>query len=85
MLYEASHPNVLSVLGISIEDYATPFVLYAATGSVRNLKSFLQDPSYARSVTTIQTVLMGSQLAMAMEHLHNHGVIHKDIAARNCV
>jgi len=60
-------------------------VLYAATGSVRNLKSFLQDPSYARSVTTIQTVLMGSQLAMAMEHLHNHGVIHKDIAARNCV
>ncbi|XP_037711331.1 tyrosine-protein kinase Drl [Drosophila subpulchrella] len=85
MLYEASHPNILSVLGISIEDYATPFVLYAATGSVRNLKSFLQDPSYARSVTTIQTVLMGSQLAMAMEHLHNHGVIHKDIAARNCV
>lgn len=85
MLYEASHPNVLSVLGISIEDYATPFVLYAATGSVRNLKSFLQDPTYARSVTTIQTVLMASQLAMAMEHLHNHGVIHKDIAARNCV
>ncbi|KAH8412856.1 hypothetical protein KR009_006270, partial [Drosophila setifemur] len=85
MLYEASHPNVLSVLGISIEDYATPFVLYAATGSARNLKSFLQDPSYARSVTTIQTVLMASQLAMAMEHLHNHGVIHKDIAARNCV
>ncbi|XP_001356281.3 tyrosine-protein kinase Drl [Drosophila pseudoobscura] len=85
MLYEAIHPNVLSVLGISIEDYATPFVLYAATGSVRNLKTFLQDPSYARSVTTIQTVLMASQLAMAMEHLHNHGVIHKDIAARNCV
>ncbi|XP_030376744.1 tyrosine-protein kinase Drl [Scaptodrosophila lebanonensis] len=85
MLYEAAHPNVLSVLGISIEDYATPFVLYAANGSVRNLKTFLQDPSYARSVTTIQTVLMASQLAMAMEHLHNHGVIHKDVAARNCV
>ncbi|XP_002064437.3 tyrosine-protein kinase Drl [Drosophila tropicalis] len=85
MLYEATHPNVMSVLGISIEDYATPFVLYAATGSVRNLKTFLQDPSYARSVTTIQTVLMASQLAMAMEHLHNHGVIHKDVAARNCV
>lgn len=85
MLYEATHPNVMAVLGISIEDFATPFVLYAATGSVRNLKTFLQDPSYARSVTTIQTVLMASQLAMAMEHLHNHGVIHKDIAARNCV
>ncbi|ALC38142.1 drl [Drosophila busckii] len=85
MLYESAHPNVLAVLGISIEDYATPFVLYAANSSVRNLKTFLQDPSYARSVTTIQTVLMASQLAMAMEHLHNNGVIHKDVAARNCV
>ncbi|XP_075151484.1 derailed [Haematobia irritans] len=85
MLYEASHPNVLSILGVSIEDYTTPFVLYAAASNSRNLKLFLQEPAYARSVTTIQTVLMSSQLAMAMEHLHNHGVIHKDIAARNCV
>lgn len=85
MLYEASHPNVLSILGVSIEDYSTPFVLYTAGNNTRNLKLFLQEPTYARSVTTIQTVLMSSQLAMAMEHLHNHGVIHKDIAARNCV
>ncbi|XP_065357599.1 tyrosine-protein kinase Drl [Calliphora vicina] len=85
MLYEASHPNVLSILGVSIEDYTTPFVLYSAGKNTRNLKLFLQEPTYARSVTTIQTVLMSSQLAMAMEHLHNHGVIHKDIAARNCV
>ncbi|KAL9924357.1 tyrosine-protein kinase Drl [Glossina fuscipes] len=85
MLYEASHPNVLSVLGVCIEDYSTPFVLYSAGNNTRNLKLFLQEPSYARSITTIQTVLMSSQLAMAMEHLHNHGVIHKDIAARNCV
>lgn len=85
MLYEASHPNVLSILGVSIEDYTTPFVLYAAASNSRNLKLFLQEPAYARSVTTIQTVLMSSQLAMAMEHLHNHGVIHKDIASRNCV
>ncbi|XP_037957913.1 tyrosine-protein kinase Drl [Teleopsis dalmanni] len=85
MLYEASHPNVLSILGVSIEDFTTPFVLYTAGSNARNLKLFLQEPSYARSVTTIQTVLMSSQLAMAMEHLHNHGVIHKDVAARNCV
>ncbi|XP_004523050.1 tyrosine-protein kinase Drl isoform X1 [Ceratitis capitata] len=85
MLYDAAHPNVLSVLGVTIEDFTTPFVLYPAGSNTRNLKLFLQEPAYARSVTTIQTVLMSSQLAMAMEHLHNHGVIHKDVAARNCV
>ncbi|XP_011191538.1 tyrosine-protein kinase Drl [Zeugodacus cucurbitae] len=85
MLYDAAHPNVLSVLGVTIEDFTTPFVLYPAGNNTRNLKLFLQEPAYARSVTTIQTVLMSSQLAMAMEHLHNHGVIHKDVATRNCV
>lgn len=85
MMYDAAHPNVLSVLGVTIEDFTTPFVLYPAGNNTQNLKLFLQEPAYARSVTTIQTVLMSSQLAMAMEHLHNHGVIHKDVAARNCV
>ncbi|XP_036226908.2 tyrosine-protein kinase Drl isoform X1 [Bactrocera oleae] len=85
MLYDAAHPNVLSVLGVTIEDFTTPFLLYPAGNNTRNLKLFLQEPAFARSVTTIQTVLMSSQLAMAMEHLHNHGVIHKDVAARNCV
>ncbi|XP_018792765.1 PREDICTED: tyrosine-protein kinase Drl [Bactrocera latifrons] len=85
MLYNAAHPNVLSVLGVTIEDFTTPFLLYPAAKNTRNLKLFLQEPAFARSVTTIQTVLMSSQLAMAMEHLHNHGVIHKDVAARNCV
>ncbi|XP_055851084.1 tyrosine-protein kinase Drl [Episyrphus balteatus] len=85
MLYGASHPGLLTVLGVSIEDYSTPFVLYPAANNTRNLKLFLQEPIYSRTITTIQTVLMSSELASAMGHLHTHGVIHKDIAARNCV
>lgn len=84
-LYGALHPGILSVLGVSIEDHTTPFVLYQAMNNMRNLKMFLLEPSCSRSITTIQIVMMSSQLAMALGHLHSHGVVHKDIATRNCV
>lgn len=83
-LYGASHPGILSVFGVSIEDHTAPFLLYAAENNTKNLKLFLQEP-VARSLTTIQIVKMSTQLASAIGHLHSHGVLHKDIAARNCV
>ncbi|XP_055589163.1 tyrosine-protein kinase Dnt [Uranotaenia lowii] len=83
-LYGAQHPGILSVLGVSIEDHTAPFLLYLAPENMRNLKIFLQEP-IARSLTTIQIVKIQLQLAQALGHLHSHGVIHKDIAARNCV
>lgn len=84
-LYGASHTGILSVLGVSIEDHTTPFLLYPAPNNTRNLKLFLLEPACSRSITSIQIVMMSSQLALALGHLHSHGVIHKDIAARNCV
>ncbi|KAI9578753.1 hypothetical protein GQX74_009327 [Glossina fuscipes] len=84
-LYGASHPGILSVLGVSIEDHTTPFVLYPAANNARNLKMFLLDPSCARTITTIQIVQMCTHLSTALSHLHSHGVVHKDIATRNCV
>lgn len=83
-LYGASHVGILSVLGVSIEDHATPFLLYPAADGTRNLKLFLQEP-VSRTLTTIQIVMMSTQLAQALGHLHSHGVVHRDIAARNCV
>lgn len=85
ILADFNHPNILPVLGVSIEDFNTPFVLYAAGCNTRNLKLALQEPSYVRNITTIQTVLMASQLAMAMELLHSHGILHRDLATRNCM
>ncbi|XP_055389407.1 tyrosine-protein kinase Dnt-like isoform X2 [Condylostylus longicornis] len=88
-LYGAQHSGILSVLGVSIEDHATPYVLYPAPNNTRNLKLFLMDNisgnTIPRGITTIQIVLMANQLAMALGHLHRHGVIHKDVATRNCV
>lgn len=83
-LYAASHPCILSLLGVSIDDHTTPFLLYAASPDTRNLKIFLQEPA-SRALTTIQIVLMSMQVAQALGHLHSHGVVHKDVAARNCV
>ncbi|XP_050077481.1 tyrosine-protein kinase Dnt [Anopheles maculipalpis] len=83
-LYGAQHPGILSVLGVSIDDHTAPFLLYLAPENTRNLKIFLQEP-VARTLTTIQIVKIQLQLAQALGHLHSHGVIHKDIAARNCV
>ncbi|GAB0097326.1 Tyrosine-protein kinase Dnt [Sergentomyia squamirostris] len=83
-LYGASHAGILSVLGVSIEDHTAPFLLYPAPDNTRNLKLFLQTPM-ARSLTTIQIVRMSSQIALALAHLHSHGVIHRDVATRNCV
>jgi RYK receptor-like tyrosine kinase len=83
-LYGASHVSILSVLGVSIDDHTAPFLLYPASENMRNLKMFLQEPA-ARKLTTIQIVKMATQLVQALGHLHSHGVIHKDVGARNCV
>lgn len=83
-LYGASHPAILSLLGVSIDDISTPFLLYAASSGTKNLKLFLQEPS-SRALTTIQIVMMSYQLALALGHLHSHAVVHRDVAARNCV
>jgi RYK receptor-like tyrosine kinase len=83
-LYGASHPHILSVLGVSIEDHTAPLILYPAESNTKNLKVFLLEP-VARTLTTIQSVEMCLQVASAIGHLHSHGVLHKDIATRNCM
>lgn len=83
-LYGASHPGILSPIGVSIDDHTTPLLLYIASPATINLKLFLQEPA-SRTLTTIQIVMMSLQVALALGHLHTHQVVHKDVAARNCV
>lgn len=82
--YKASHPSILSLFAFTIDDQATPYVLYIASSGTKNLKLFLQEPA-SRTLTTIQIVMMSLQLALALGHLNSHDVVHKDVAARNCV
>ncbi|XP_020283411.1 tyrosine-protein kinase Dnt-like [Pseudomyrmex gracilis] len=88
-LYGLSHPALLPVLGVSIEDRSAPFLLYPHTG-YRNMKRFLvkcksSSEGPPRALTTQEVVEMALQAAKGVQYLHRKRLIHKDLAARNCV
>lgn len=88
-MYGLSHKNVLSVLGVSIEDHTAPFLIYPHQGYT-NLKRFLQKcklcpEGVAHTLTTQEVVDMALQVITGMQYLHKKRLLHKDLAARNCV
>ncbi|XP_071441728.1 tyrosine-protein kinase Dnt [Hetaerina americana] len=88
-LYALSHQHVLSVLGVSIEDWTAPFLIYPYT-NYTNLKRFLQKcklcpEGVAHTLTTQEVVDMALQVLRGMHFLHKKGIVHRDLAARNCV
>lgn len=97
MLYGLRHERVLSVLGVSIEDQTAPFILYPWGGNLRNLKQFLMAcrgasaggaPSMTPApppLTTQHVVRMALHALDGLAYLHTQHVLHKDVAARNCV
>ena len=48
-----------------------------------NLKKWLLGNQ--TGLSTHQVVSLGLQLLKALQHLHRRKIIHKDIAARNCL
>ncbi|XP_049857985.1 tyrosine-protein kinase Dnt-like [Schistocerca gregaria] len=88
-MYGFSHKNILSVLGVSIEDHTSPFLIYPYHGYT-NLKRFLQKcklcpEGVAHTLTTQEVVDMALQIVAAVQFLHKKRLVHRDLAARNCV
>lgn len=88
-MYGLSHKNILSILGVSIEDHTAPFLIYPHQGYT-NLKRFLQKcklcpEGVAHTLTTQEVVDMALQIISGMQYLHKKRLLHKDIATRNCV
>ncbi|EEB20371.1 receptor tyrosine kinase, putative [Pediculus humanus corporis] len=88
-LYNLNHKNILSILGVSIEEHSSPFLVYHYQGYT-NLKRFLQKckvcpEGIAHALTTQEVVDMALQIVHGLQYLHKKKIIHKDIAARNCV
>ncbi|KAL0126144.1 hypothetical protein PUN28_004932 [Cardiocondyla obscurior] len=88
-LYGLSHPALLPVLGVSIEDRSAPFLLYPHTG-YKNMKRFLLRCKFSnegppRALTTQEVVEMALQAARGVQYLHRKRLVHRDLAARNCV
>lgn len=88
-MYGLSHKNILSVLGVSIEDHTAPFLIYPFQGYT-NLKRFLQKcklcpEGVAHTLTTQEVVDMALQIVQGVQFLHKKRLVHRDLAARNCV
>uniref|UniRef100_H3DMV1 Tyrosine-protein kinase RYK n=1 Tax=Tetraodon nigroviridis TaxID=99883 RepID=H3DMV1_TETNG len=83
------HRNLLPISHVCTEDGEKPMVLlpFVAWG---NLKLFLRQCKLAeannpQSVSQQDLVSMAIQIACGMSYLSRREVIHKDLAARNCV
>lgn len=88
-MYSLNHKNILSILRVSIEDHTAPFLLYPYN-NYTNLKIFLQkckvsSEGVSHTLTTQEVVDMALQVIQAMQYLHKKHLLHKDLAARNCV
>ncbi|XP_037089817.1 tyrosine-protein kinase Drl-like [Pollicipes pollicipes] len=90
LLAGCSHPALLPVLGCCSVGDGPPCVLYADLGAV-NLKQFLtscraaDQPGGGRVIGPRSMVDMAVQLLGGLVHVHDMGLLHRDVAARNCV
>lgn len=64
-------------------DGSSPMFIYPYS-SQGNMKQFLSKYSNA-GLSTHQIVKYGAQLLSALSHIHKRSLVHKDIAARNCL
>ncbi|KAK2725299.1 tyrosine-protein kinase Dnt-like [Artemia franciscana] len=75
-----SHKNVASPIGISFGDL--PYIIYSGKGLV-NMKKFLQECGQPLDALTVCEI--GLQISSGLEYLHRKNMVHRDIAARNCM
>ncbi|XP_060586450.1 tyrosine-protein kinase RYK-like isoform X2 [Ruditapes philippinarum] len=83
------HPNIHPVIGACIHEKLPPYIIYPYS-TEGNLKKFLQkcrisDCNSHYSLSTQQIVYMAIQVIRGIQFLHRKKIVHKDIAARNCV
>ncbi|XP_067005607.2 uncharacterized protein [Anabrus simplex] len=82
---DLKHPNILKLLGRCLE--TDPFLVLLEACPSGDLKSFLsQNISTAEALSQQGvTLLMGCNIASGLQHMHQNGFVHTDLAARNCL
>ncbi|XP_070557610.1 hepatocyte growth factor receptor-like isoform X2 [Ptychodera flava] len=82
MMKDFKHPNVLSLIGVCIDDDDCPMIVlpYMKHG---DLKSFIEKPE--RELTVGKLVTYSLHIAQGMEYLSKLKFVHRDLAARNCM
>ncbi|KYN19625.1 Tyrosine-protein kinase RYK [Trachymyrmex cornetzi] len=76
------HTNIASLAAACL-DSSCPLLAYTSTPGELNLKVYLTDGNH--HPVTRDLVHVGAQVARAGAFLHGRGLLHRDIAARNCI
>ncbi|XP_076312099.1 uncharacterized protein LOC143225852 isoform X2 [Tachypleus tridentatus] len=78
------HPNIVHVIGQCLEE--DPFLILMEFVSV-NLKTFLIDKcSSCKGLDeNVSLLSMAVDIASGLQHIHEQGFVHLDLAARNCL
>ncbi|XP_017758348.1 PREDICTED: tyrosine-protein kinase Drl-like [Eufriesea mexicana] len=76
------HANIASLAAACL-DSSCPLLAYTSTPGELNLKLYLTDGNH--HPVTRDLVHVGAQVARAGAFLHGRGLLHRDIAARNCL
>lgn len=88
MLKDFTHRNLLPVMAVCLEDEKQPLVMFPFMNR-GNLKLFLKKSRSpeggSKSLTTADLVHVGIQIAKGLQYLAKRRIVHKDVAARNCV
>ncbi|KAJ7328141.1 hypothetical protein OS493_025546 [Desmophyllum pertusum] len=88
MLKDLTHKNLLPVMAVCLEDEKQPLVMFPFMNR-GNLKLFIKKSRSpeggSKSLTTADLVDVGVQIAKGLQYLARRRIVHKDVAARNCV
>lgn len=88
MLKDLTHRNLLPVMAVCLEDEKQPLVMFPFMNR-GNLKLFMKKSRSpeggSKSLTTSDLVHVGIQIAKGLQYLARRRIVHKDVAARNCV
>lgn len=88
MLKDLTHKNLLPVMAVCLEDEKQPLIMFPFMNR-GNLKLYIKKSRSpeggSKSLTTADLVHVGIQIAKGLQYLARRRIIHKDVAARNCV
>ncbi|XP_046402298.1 uncharacterized protein LOC124168207 [Ischnura elegans] len=79
------HPNILQLKGRCLE--TDPFLIILEACPTGDLKTFLLQNLATSEALSMQGVIlrMACNVAAGLQHMHERGFVHTDLAARNCL
>ncbi|XP_071081930.1 hepatocyte growth factor receptor-like isoform X2 [Haliotis cracherodii] len=82
LLKDLQHPNILSVVGVCVTASDDPTVIMPFMAT-EDLKNFIREPS--KNITVLELVDFARQISEGMTYLEGVKVVHRNLAARNCI